>query len=63
MLRPSPTPIRSSTGSSTGVGAALTRRRGGETDYVSGVRVARYHTVWFEMHEDLLRLTGRERPE
>jgi hypothetical protein len=28
---------------------------------MSGVRVSSYHTVWFEMHEDLLRLLGRTR--
>ncbi|TSE01127.1 hypothetical protein FOS14_05115 [Skermania sp. ID1734] len=44
-------------------GAALTRAEGGETDYVSGVRVDSVHTVWFQMHEHILRLTGRERPE
>jgi hypothetical protein len=45
------------------LGAALTRAEGGETDYVSGVRVDSFHTVWFQMHEHLLRLTGREREE
>jgi hypothetical protein len=45
------------------IGAALTRVDSGETDYVSGVRVDSFHTVWFQMHEHLLRLTGRERPE
>ena len=40
---------------------ALARASAGETDYVSGVRVASYHTVWFELHEDLLRLLGRTR--
>ncbi len=45
------------------VGAALTRAEGGETDYVSGVRVDSAHAVWFQMHEHILRLTGRERPE
>jgi hypothetical protein len=45
------------------VGVALTRADGGQTDYVSGVRVDSVHTVWFQMHEHLLRLTGRERPE
>jgi hypothetical protein len=45
------------------VGTALTRAEGGETDYVSGVRVDSVHTVWFQMHEHILRLTGRERPE
>jgi hypothetical protein len=45
------------------LGTALIRAEGGETDYVSGVRVDSFHTVWFQMHEHLLRLTGRERPE
>ncbi len=45
------------------VGDALTRAEGGETDYVSGIRVDSVHTVWFQMHEHLLRMTGRERPE
>lgn len=45
------------------LGAALTRAEGGETDYVSGLRVDSVHTVWFQMHEHLLRMTGRERPE
>ncbi len=35
----------------------------GETDFVSGVRVDSYHTVWFELHEDLLRMLGRTREE
>jgi len=45
------------------IGTALTRAEGGETAYVSGVRVDSVHTVWFQMHEHLLRMTGRERPE
>ncbi len=43
--------------------AAYDRAMGGETDYVSGVRVDSYHTVWFELHEDLLRMLGRQREE
>lgn len=35
----------------------------GDNDYVSGVRVESYHTVWFELHEDLLRMLGRTRQE
>lgn len=45
------------------LGVALLRAEGGETDYVSGIRVDSYHTVWFQMHEHLLRVMGRERPE
>jgi hypothetical protein len=35
----------------------------GEHDHVSGARIDSYHTVWFELHEDLLRMLGREREE
>jgi hypothetical protein len=35
----------------------------GDHDWVSGARVDSYHTVWFELHEDLLRMLGRERQE
>jgi hypothetical protein len=35
----------------------------GQTDWVSGARIDSYHTVWFELHEDLLRMLGREREE
>lgn len=35
----------------------------GNHEYVSGARVDSYHTVWFEMHEDLLRLLGRTRED
>jgi hypothetical protein len=41
--------------------AAYDRVLDGDTDYVSGARVASYHTVWFELHEELLRLLGRAR--
>lgn len=44
-------------------GTALTRAASGESDYVSGVRVDSFHTVWFQLHEHILRVTGRERPE
>jgi len=42
---------------------ALEKAEDGETDYVSGARVESYHTVWFELHEDLLRILGQERDE
>jgi len=35
----------------------------GAIKWVSDARIASYHTVWFEMHEDLLRALGRERVE
>jgi len=43
--------------------AAYDRALAGEHDYVSGARIDSYHTVWFELHEDLLRMLGREREE
>jgi hypothetical protein len=43
--------------------AAYDKVLAGETDFVSGVRVDSYHTVWFELHEDLLRMLGRTRDE
>lgn len=45
------------------LGAALVLAQAGETDYVSGARIPSYHTVWFEMHEDLLRILGRSRED
>lgn len=35
----------------------------GERDWVSGARIDSYHTCWYELHEDLLRMLGREREE
>jgi hypothetical protein len=35
----------------------------GDPDFVTGARVDSFHTVWFELHEDLLRMLGREREE
>jgi len=35
----------------------------GDQDFVSGAKVDSYHTVWFELHEDLLRMLGRQREE
>lgn len=43
--------------------AAYDRALAGETDFVSGVRVDSYHVVWHELHEDLLRMLGRQREE
>lgn len=42
---------------------ALDQVEGGNKDYFSAPKIASYHTVWFEMHEDLLRLLGRTRSE
>jgi hypothetical protein len=43
--------------------AAYDKTLAGEHDFVSGAKVDSYHTVWFELHEDLLRTLGREREE
>lgn len=43
--------------------AALEQAEDGETEWVSDIRRDSYHTVWFELHEDLLRIVGREREE
>lgn len=42
---------------------ALERAERGEKEWVSDARIPSYHTVWFELHEDLLRLVGRQRQE
>jgi len=43
--------------------AALAKAEDGELAWVSDARLDSYHTVWFELHEDLLRLLGRVRDE
>lgn len=43
--------------------SAYDRVLAGDRDFVSGAKVDSYHTVWFELHEDLLRMLGREREE
>jgi len=42
---------------------AYDRALAGEPEWVSGAKIDSYHTVWFELHEDLLRMLGREREE
>ena len=43
--------------------AALEKAEAGAIVWVSDARIESYHTVWFELHEDLLRLMRRERTE
>lgn len=45
------------------LGLALDKAADGEIAWVSDARSESYHTVWFELHEDLLRLLGRTRDE
>jgi hypothetical protein len=42
---------------------AIERAEGGAVEWVSDARIASYHTLWFELHEDLLRILGRQRSE
>lgn len=42
---------------------ALEAAEDGDHEWVSDIRRESYHTVWFELHEDLLRIMGREREE
>jgi len=42
-------------------GRALQRVRTGETAWFTSPTMASYHTVWFELHEDLLATLGRRR--
>ena len=44
-------------------GAAAARARGGDQRYVASPRVDSYHGVWFELHEDLILLAGRNRAD
>ena len=40
---------------------ALDRAQAGERDYVTKPIIPSFHTVWFEMHEDLLVTLGLDR--
>lgn len=42
---------------------ALAQAEDGKREWVSDAKLDSYHTVWFEMHEDLLRILGRMRDE
>ena len=43
--------------------AALDKAEDGGIEWVSDIHRESYHTVWFELHEELLRIMGREREE
>ena len=45
------------------LGRALELARAGDQRYVASPRVDSYHSVWFELHEDLIRLSGKKRAE
>lgn len=42
---------------------ALEKAEDGNIEWVSDIRIESYHTIWFELHEDLLRIVGRKRQE
>lgn len=43
--------------------SALEKAEDGDIAWVSDARCMSYHTVWFELHEDLIRILGRQRVE
>ena len=43
--------------------AALEKAEDGAVQWVSDAKIESYHTLWFELHEDLLRIMGRVRDE
>lgn len=43
--------------------SALEKAEDGAIEWVSDARIESYHTLWFELHEDLLRMVGRQREE
>ncbi len=45
------------------LGRALEMARAGDQRFVASPRVDSYHGIWFELHEDLIRLAGRSREE
>ena len=45
------------------LGRAMSLARQGDARYVASPRVDSYHSVWFELHEDLIRLAGKKRSQ
>jgi pyruvate,orthophosphate dikinase len=45
------------------LGHALHQARQGDQRFVASARVDSYHSVWFELHEDLIRLSDRTRED
>ena len=43
--------------------AAAAAATAGDGRYIASPRLDSYHGVWFELHEDLIRLAGRTREE
>ena len=62
-LAPTATALRRFTVYRSRLAAAVERAREGDQRFVASPRVDSYHSVWFELHEDLIRLAGRRRSE
>ncbi len=45
------------------LGRALEQAQAGDQRFVASPRVDSYHGIWFELHEDLIRLAGRTRAD
>ena len=45
------------------LGRAIEAAQGGDGRYVASPRVDSYHGIWFELHEDLIGLAGRNRAD
>jgi pyruvate,orthophosphate dikinase len=45
------------------LGHALHQACQGDQRFVASARVDSYHSVWFELHEDLIRLSDRTRED
>jgi pyruvate,orthophosphate dikinase len=45
------------------LGRALEGAEGGDHRFVASPRVDSYHGIWFELHEDLIRMAGRTRED
>jgi pyruvate,orthophosphate dikinase len=45
------------------LGHAIEQARAGDQRFVASPRVDSYHGIWFELHEDLIRLAGRNRAD
>ena len=43
--------------------SAVQNAENGKSEWVSSPKLESYHTLWFELHEDLLRMLGRRRRE
>ena len=45
------------------LGRALDQALAGDQRFVASPRVDSYHGIWFELHEDLIQLAGRNRAD